>query len=655
MRVVTTLFLATCLATSALATPVASDTPGATTAGTVFVQPTGFDRAGTGALTEFVAPETDSKLALIEVGKAADATAAATAAWGRWPGHTMPPVRLTTARTAKDGWDERAAIAYDTPPNAMRFAQAIALRHGDSWTVLLVDSSEAVADKRAAAMGILITSLRPRGYARESFAGRTALPLTPERIETLKAFMRDSMAALGVPGVGLAFIENGKVVWEGGLGVRSLDTKVPVDAHTAFMIASNTKSMATMLLADLADQGKIEWTTPVTKVYPAFRLGDDATTAATQIRHLVCACTGLPRKDLEWLFASTAATPPSDTFRQLGATQPTSKFGEAFQYNNLMASAAGYVAGSLYYPGMEVGAAFDKAVAERIWQPLGMADSTFDFARATAGNHSEPHSNTIDGNVVVAPAGHDINRTIAPFRPAGGAWSSPHDMIRYVGLELAGGKLPDGRQLISQTNLFARRARGVPVGEDQWYGMGLMEDSTWGVPVIHHGGDLTGFHSDMMWIPSAGVGAIILTNSDDGVYLRRPLLRRLMEVLYDGKPEAAKDIAAAAARNKAEMAEFRSRLTVPADPAAVAALAGRYTNADFGPIAVNRSGDTVNFAFTAWASEMLTHRNTDNTISFITATPGLTGFEFVVGTAAGNKTLTIRDSQHEYVFTEVAP
>ena len=655
MRVMTTLMLAACLASSALAAPVSKDTPGATAAGTAFVQPTGFDRAGAGAVTEFVAPEPDSKLALVEVGKAADAQAAASAAWGKWAGHTMPPVRLVTPRTAKDGWAERAVIGYDTPPNAKRFAQAVAYRQGDNWTVLLVDSSEAVADKRAAAMGLLLASLRPKGYARESFAGRTALPLTPERIEILKAFMRDSMAALDVPGVGLAFIENGKVVWEGGLGVKSLKTGEPVDAHTNFMIASNTKSMATMLLADLADQGKLAWTTPVTQVFPTFRLGDDATTAATQIRHLVCACTGLPRKDLEWLFATTAATPPKDTFRQLAATQPTSKFGEAFQYNNLMASAAGFVAGALYHPGMEVGAAFDRAVADRIWGPIGMADSTFDFDKALAGNHADPHSTDIDGKVVFAPAGVEVNRTIAPFRPAGGAWSSPHDMIRYVGLELAGGKLPDGKQLISQKNLFARRARGVPVGEDRWYGMGLEEDSTWGVPVIHHGGDLLGFHSDMMWVPSAGVGAVILTNSDDGVLLRRPLLRRLMEVLYDGKPEAAADIKSAVVRTKAETAEFRSRLTQPADPTAVAGLASAYRNAELGPLTVTRNGDKVSFRFTAWGSEMLTHRNTDATTSFLTVTPGLQGVEFVVGSNNGKRTLITRDSQHEYVFTEVTP
>lgn len=652
MRHLIAVTLAALLATSALAAPVTSDAPAATAAGTAFVQPMGFDRSASGKLTELQPPEADTRVAIVDIGPAADAQAAAKAAWAQWTGHAMPPVRLETARPPKDGWDARAIIGYDTPPNARRAVQAIALRKGDAWTVLLFDAAEATAEKRGAAFGLISQSLRPAGYARESFAGKKAHPLTPDRIELLKAFIRDGMATLDVPGVGLAFIENGKVVWEGGLGVRSLDKPEPVDAHTNFMIASNTKSMATMLLADLADQGKLDWTTPVTAVYPGFRLGDDATTAATQVRHLVCACTGLPRKDLEWLFTTTAKTPASDTFRQLAATQPTSKFGEAFQYNNLMASAAGYVAGHVNHPGMEVGAAFDKAVADRLWKPIGMTDSTFDFDRALAGNHAVPHGNDIDGKVMVSPLGNDVNRTIAPFRPAGGAWSSPHDMIRYVGLELAEGKLPDGKQLISKKNLFERRARGVPTGEQKWYGMGLEENSTWGIPVIHHGGDLLGFHSDMMWVPDAGVGAVILTNSDDGVFLRAPLMRRLLEVLYDGKPEAAADIKAAAVRIKAETAEFRSRLTSPADPAGVAALAPAYRNADLGTLKVSRQGDKVSFGFTAWGSEMLTHRNTDGTLSFLTVAPGLQGVEFVAGTAGGKRTLTTRDAQHEYLFTE---
>ena len=134
----------------------------------------------------------------------------------------------------------------------------------------------------------------------------------------------------------------------------------------------------------------------------------------------------------------------------------------------------------------------------------------------------------------------DINNAVMPFRPGGGVWSSPHDMILYMQNELTEGVLPNGERLVSAENLLARRARGAPTGEDQWYGMGLMEDSTWGVPVIHHGGDLAGYHSDALAIPSAQVGAVILTNADAGVFMRRPFLRRLLEVLYDGKPRGGR-------------------------------------------------------------------------------------------------------------------
>ena len=47
------------------------------------------------------------------------------------------------------------------------------------------------------------------------------------------------------------------------------------------------------------------------------------------------------------------------------------------------------------------------------------------------------------------------------------------------------------------------------------------------------------------------------------------------------------------------------------------------------------------------------HRhNPDGTTSFITISPGVSGFEFVVGSGA-KKTLTTRDAQHEYVFDGV--
>src|SRR5262249_57851251 len=184
---------------------------------------------------------------------------------------------------------------------------------------------------------------------------------------------------------------------------------------------------------------------------------------------------------------------------------------------------------------------------------VAVTATTFDFAKAMKANHASPHGFDVDGKTAVGKM--DLNYAVVPVRPAGAWCTSPHDLARYVRLELARGKLPDGGQLVSAENLEARRRPQVLLGEDQSYGMGLMEDRTWGVDVVHHGGDLAGYHSDMMFLPEHGIGAVILTNSDPGVRLRRPLLRRLLEVVFDGRPEAAEDLVASAKLMNAQIAK----------------------------------------------------------------------------------------------------
>lgn len=634
--------------------PTASAPPaeagGKTAAGATFTAPGAWrqDRAaGTVVLT---APEPDTHIAIVDVPRAADAKAAAAAAWEAYRPGKAHPFQLLTAAPPRNGWDEQAAIDYETSPNEHLALRSIARRKGSGWTVAILDGSEATAEKRAAAISLVLQSLRPAGYSRESFAGRTAHALGPAQVAALTDFVRKSAAELDVPGVGFALIDHGKIVYEGGVGVREAGKPAPVDAHTLFMIASNTKSMSTLLLAELVDEGKLAWDQPVTQVYPEFRLGSDETTRKVLMRHLVCACTGLPRKDFEWLFSTTAQTPASTTFRQLAATEPTSGFGEAFQYNNLMASAAGFIGGHIVHPDRELGAAYDAAMQEKIFDPLGMRDTTFSMARALASpDHASPHGRDLDGKTQVTR--QDINYTVVPYRPAGGAWSSPHDMILYVHNELTEGVLPNGKRLVSAKNLLARRARGVPIGEDAWYGMGLMEDATWGVSVIHHGGDLSGYHSDIFAIPSAKVGAVILTNSENGVALRRPFLRKLLEILYDGEPEAAGDVAATAKRLEAQRLEFRRRLVRPPAAPERALLAADYRNPDLGRLTVEQKGAATWLKTAGWSSEVAARHNDDGTVSFVTVDPSLQPLDFVVGGEGARRTLTTRDGQHTYVFT----
>jgi hypothetical protein len=152
-----------------------------------------------------------------------------------------------------------------------------------------------------------------------------------------------------------------------------------------------------------------------------------------------------------------------------------------------------------------------------------------------------------------------------------------------------------------------------------------------------------------MWLPQHNVGAVILTNADPGWALRGPFQRKLLEVLFDGRPEADADVAAQAKCFFDQLAADRKLLTVPADAADAARLGSRYANDALGDITVRRSGSAVVFDFGEWKSDVASRHNPDGTVSFITIAPGIAGLEFVVG--AGQKpTLTIRDAQHEYVF-----
>jgi CubicO group peptidase (beta-lactamase class C family) len=626
---------------------LSADTPKTTVLGNAFIAPKDWFIRVKGPATILEAPEGDSWVALVDV-EAKTQDEALAAAWQAYKPDAKWPLKVSNDLPDRDGWSRRRAYDYQTSPNEKRGVDAFVHYSGSSWTVVIEDVADAVAGKRGAQLSLIFSRLLPKGYSRESFAGKKANTLDQARIAELSRFVEQGQKALGVPGVGLGMVQDGKVVFAGGFGVKELGGTEKPDGDTLFMIASNTKAMTTLLLAKLVDEHRITWDTPVTKLLPSFKLGDATTTRSVLVKHLICACTGMPRQDLEWIFDYGKMTPAS-TMTLLGTMQPTSKFGELFQYSNLMAAAAGYTGAHVIHPDMELGAAYDSAMQSYVFDPLGMKETTFNMKRAFSSNHAGSHSPDADGKTARAMTA--INDAVIPARPAGGAWSSVNDMLKYVSMELAEGKLPDGTTYISKEPLLERRTPQVSIGKDETYGMGLMVDTTYGVGVVHHGGDLVGYHSDMMWLPQQNVGLVILTNADPGWLLRGRIRRKLLELLFDGHPEAEGLLNADAKSFYADLAAERKLMTIPVDANESAKLAKRYANASLGEITVTTSGASTIFDFGEWKSEVASRKNPDATISFITTVPGELGFEFVVGSGA-KRTLTIRDAQHEYVFEE---
>ncbi len=162
---------------------------------------------------------------------------------------------------------------------------------------------------------------------------------------------------------------NGRML-EKGLGVRELGKNDPVTPATLFMIGSMTKPLTSLMMARLVDRKQFTWDTPVTQLFPSFALGDPDATGRVTMAHTVCACTGLPRWDMEFIFEWNKSSPES-RIELLRAMKPTTGFGETFQYSNLMVAAGGYVAAKTASRGSDLKRAYAEVMTAEVLRPAG--------------------------------------------------------------------------------------------------------------------------------------------------------------------------------------------------------------------------------------------------------------------------------------------
>lgn len=475
---------------------------------------------------------------------------------------------------------------------------------------------------------------------------RHARPLGPAELAKIDGFVGYAQEQLGIPGIAVAIVQGGTVIHAKGYGVRDLNNPEPVDADTLFMIGSNTKALTTLLLATLADERKLRWDQPVRELMPSFTTRE--ATATLRVEQLSCMCAGFPRRGEIHNFERTKATPQS-VMNELMALERVVKPG-TFLYSGL-AAASGYLAAHVVAPGQELGSAYDAAMKARVFEPLGMRRTTFDFAAAAADNHAEPHIWSLD--LVMERLPMELNHGFIASRPAGGAWSSANDMIQYVRMELARGINARGERVVSEANLLKRRQHYATFGE--WsYGLGLIVDRTQGTTVVFHRGSVRGEVSWQFWLPDYDFGAVILANAQEGHLLDKHLQEYMQELLFNEDRGAWTALRAEIERTRASSRELRGRLLRPPPPALVAKLSGRYHNEALGALEVTWTPERTVFDFGEWKTEVAQLTDEDGEVSLWPLTPGFDGV-FVVRSRRGRRTLIARHPHDgDYTFIELA-
>lgn len=567
-----------------------------------FSVPQGWAVEHSAGATTLTGPEGDLRISFVELEPRGNAQETALAAWQTIESEFASKVRQAVALPPQTGWDEGHQIVYEAPAKDARMEIAFVRRLGGRAYVNLVRGTTAALSRRGAQLTEAVTSWKPAGYREVTLKDAAGAPWTDQQSRGLKDFVLAAMATLQVPGVSVAVVQGGRMVYAEGFGRRSLGEDAPVTPRTRFMIGSTTKPLTTLLMARLIDQKKVGWSTLVADLLPGFALADSAMSSRLELRHTASASTGMPRQDMEFIFRYAGIT-PEDRLAQMKTMRPTTGFGETFQYSNSLVAAGGYAAARAFTAEGSLAEAFERAFDELVTRPLGMTDTYLRQEEALEGDAALPHALNFEGSA--SPLPPEMERFADSVAPAGALWSTAPDLARYVLLELGKGRMPEGERVVSEDVLLERRKKGVKIDQDNFYGLGLFVSETLGLRLIHHGGNTLGFSADLFFFPDKDLGFVVLTNLYAAVGFVTAFRQKVLELAFGAEAKAEATVAAMAKMTADGVALLRQKVATGAAAMEwVGELAGRYECAELGSALIEKCGDGFWVQFDEWGSAL---------------------------------------------------
>lgn len=327
-----------------------------------------------------------------------------------------------------------------------------------------------------------------------------------------------------VPGVAIGVVVDGHVIYTKGFGYRNFEKKLPVTAETLFAIGSCTKAFGAFSIANLVDEGILQWDQKVIDILPEFRLYDFYATENLTIRDLLTHRSGLPRHDFMWYNSDFSR---DDVLKRLKFLEPSCNFRERYQYNNLMYLVAGCVLERL------TGKEWEEFVRERILQRLEMPHTNFSVSEMQKfSDYAQPYT------VVNGKFSKMAFRDLSLIGPAGSMNSNLHDLTHWIQMQLSDGAYK-GSSLINASLLQEMHTPqviipGAPDTKEACissYGLGWGIVSYRGQYTLSHDGVSDGFTSTVAILPQQKIGVIVLSNRNFSALPRLLSLQILDRVL----------------------------------------------------------------------------------------------------------------------------
>ena len=425
--------------------------------------------------------------------------------------------------------------------------------------------------------------------------------ISKKQIKQIDQRLEQRRAEFNIPGIAVAIVRSDEVILSKGYGVKSVDTKEPVDENTLFAIASNTKAFTAAAIGMLVEEGKLNWDDKVKDHLPYFQLYDPYVTENITVRDLLCHRSGLATfsGDLIWYGSKYNRQEVIERAKYL---EPVRGFREGYGYQNIMFIAAGEIVAKVS------GMSWDDFIKERFFNPLGMSNSNTSVASF------KPESN------IAAPHNEEngVNHTIQwtnwdNIGGAGAINSSVADVSKWLQLHLNNGifnsdtLFSKGTQKEMWTIHTPKMVSGwfetvAPSKTINGYGLGWDIFNYQGRQVITHGGGYDGMISQTIIVPEEDLAFVILTNNIN--YMPFAMTYELIDLLLNAKDKT--DITDQIlgfkkqedeGKAQAEAAAEESRIKDTTPSLALEEYAGTYSGEMYGDCEVRVVGDQLVFQF----------------------------------------------------------
>lgn len=330
---------------------------------------------------------------------------------------------------------------------------------------------------------------------------QTAAPAAEVRavtVDTALAGIDSMLTALypaDEPGAAVLVARDGRVLMRKAYGAASMELGVPLRPEHVFRLGSITKQFTAVATLMLVDEGKVALDDEITEYFPDYPTHGRRITVEHLLTHTsgIQSYTGMPsyvagmRRDLtpEQLIA---------VFRD----QPMEFApGERWNYNNSGYALLGAIIEKVS------GMSYADFIRTRIFEPLGMRNSFYESAEAVVPGRVPGYDRTPEG--IIRQANY-LSMT-QPYA-AGSLISTVDDLLAW------NRAVAEGRMLKPETWRRAFSAFRLSDGRSAGYGFGWFTGEAAGKPSIEHGGDINGFSSNGLWIPSERLHVIVLSNRE---------------------------------------------------------------------------------------------------------------------------------------------